>query len=268
MGHVVVAHFSYARLIYNKEIYQSAQPYANWSLDKALSEVREAISSTPVPTYRQLEANILFAQQNYEDAYQIYHDLTNTDLRSAEIFYAAARCKEMQKDTTAMLALMDSTINCFSKPYLKEAAPYLWARAQARRNAGKYRDAINDMNEYEELMKATINDNFYYMRHQTEIEGRLYQQAINDINRAIQMNPDEILYYAEKASLEVRVGMYDQAIQTAQECIKIDPNNSDGYLFLGLAQCLKGQKAEGIPNLQKARDLGDTQADALIEKYK
>ena len=262
------AHFSYARLIYNKEIYQSAQPYANWSLDKALSEVREAISSTPVPTYRQLEANILFAQQNYEDAYQIYHDLTNTDLRSAEIFYAAARCKEMQKDTTAMLALMDSTINTFSKPYLKEAAPYLWARAQARRNAGKYRDAINDMNEYEELMKATINDNFYYVRHQTEIEGRLYQQAINDINRAIQMNPDEILYYAEKASLEVRVGMYDQAIQTAQECIKIDPNNSDGYLFLGLAQCLKGQKAEGIPNLQKARDLGDTQADALIEKYK
>ena len=219
------AHFSYARLIYNKEIYQSAQPYANWSLDKALSEVREAISATPVPTYRQLEANILFAQQNYEDAYQIYHDLTNTDLRSAEIFYAAARCKEMQKDTTAMLALMDSTI-------------------------------------------TTINDNFYYVRHQTEIEGRLYQQAINDINRAIQMNPDEILYYAEKASLEVRVGMYDQAIQTAQECIKIDPNNSDGYLFLGLAQCLKGQKAEGIPNLQKARDLGDTQADALIEKYK
>ena len=53
------AHFSYARLIYNKEIYQSAQPYANWSLDKALSEVREAISATPVPTYRQLEANIL-----------------------------------------------------------------------------------------------------------------------------------------------------------------------------------------------------------------
>ena len=231
-------------------------------------EFAEKIPPLTEEEYTQLEANILFAQQNYEDAYQIYHDLTNTELRSAEIFYAAARCKEMQKDTTAMLALMDSTINCFSKPYLKEAAPYLWARAQARRNAGKYRDAINDMNEYEELMKATINDNFYYVRHQTEIEGRLYQQAINDINRAIQMNPDEILYYAEKASLEVRVGMYDQAIQTAQECIKIDPNNSDGYLFLGLAQCLKGQKAEGIPNLQKARDLGDTQADALIEKYK
>lgn len=262
------AHFSYARLIYNKEIYQSAQPYPNWSLDKALSEIREAIGIASQPTYRQLEAAILFAQQNYEEAYNIYHELSDSELRSAEIFYAAARCKEMQKDTTAMLALMDSTMNTFSKPYLKEAAPYLWARAQARLNAGKYRDAINDMNDYEDLMKATIDDNFYYVRHQAEIKGRLYQQALNDINRAMQMNPQEILYYAEKASLEVRVGMYDQAIATAQECIQIDPNNSDGYLFLGLAQCLKGQKAEGIANLQKARELGDEQAEGLIEKYK
>jgi hypothetical protein len=262
------AHFSYARLIYNKEIYQSAQPYPNWSLDKALSEIREAIGIASQPTYRQLEAAILFAQQNYEEAYNIYHELADSELRSAEIFYAAARCKEMQKDTTAMLALMDSTMNTFSKPYLKEAAPYLWARAQARLNAGKYRDAINDMNDYEDLMKATIDDNFYYVRHQAEIKGRLYQQALNDINRAMQMNPQEILYYAEKASLEVRVGMYDQAIATAQECIQIDPNNSDGYLFLGLAQCLKGQKAEGIANLQKARELGDEQAEGLIEKYK
>ena len=261
-------HFSYARMIYNKEIYQSAQPYANWSLDKALQEIQTANQSNPQPTYRQLEANILFAQKKYDDAYNCFIELTNSNLRSAEIYYAAARCKEMQKDTVAMLALMDSTIATFSKPYLKEAAPYIWARAEARRNAGKYRDAVSDMNEYEALMSATINDNFYYIRHQTEIQGRLYQQALNDINRAIQMNPQELLYYAEKSSLEIRVGMYDNAVQTADECIRLDSSNSDGYLFKGLAQCLKGNKAEGIKNLQKAKELGDTQADALIEKYK
>jgi tetratricopeptide (TPR) repeat protein len=155
----------------------------------------------------------------------------------------------------------------YSKPYLKEVAPYIWARAEARRNAGRYREAISDMNEYESLMTATVNDNFYYIRHQVEIQGHLYQQALNDINRAIQMNSNEILYYAEKASLEIRVGLYDQAIATAKECISLDPKNSDGYLFLGLVQCLKGQKPEGIRNLQKAKELGDTQADALIEKY-
>jgi tetratricopeptide (TPR) repeat protein len=260
-------HYIYARMIYNKEVYQSAQPYTGWSLDKALQHIQAANSINPQPTYRQLEGDIRFAQQHYNEAYEIYNSLLSTNLRSPEIFFAAARCKEMQKDTTAMLALMDSTINMYSKPYLKEVAPYIWARAEARRNAGRYREAISDMNEYESLMTATVNDNFYYIRHQVEIQGHLYQQALNDINRAIQMNSNEILYYAEKASLEIRVGLYDQAIATAKECISLDPKNSDGYLFLGLAQCLKGQKPEGIRNLQKAKELGDTQADALIEKY-
>ena len=55
---------------------------------------------------------------------------------------------------------------------------------------------------------------------------------------------------------------------TAKESLAIDPNDSDGYLFLGVAQCLKGNKKEGIPNLQKAKEMGNLQAEALIEKYK
>lgn len=260
-------HFSYAHMIYNKEIFQSALPYANWSLDKALSEIHAANALNPQNSYRQLEAHILYAQQKYDEAYAIYDELSKNGMHNAEIFYAAAKCKEMLKDTTAMLALMDSTMNTFSKPYLKEAAPYLLARAEARRSAGKYRDAVNDMNDYEGLMKACIDDNFYYLRHQVEIEGRLYQQALNDINRAIQISPKENLYYAEKASLEVRVGLYDQAMETAQELIGIDPNESDGYMFLGLAQCLKGYKKDGISNLQKSKDMGNIQAEELIKKY-
>ena len=262
------AHYNFARLIYNKAVYQSAIPYDSWSLDKALSEIRQSIAISPLPSYQQLEAEILFAQKEYDAAYDIFIRLSQSSMRNAEIFYSAAKCKALQRDTTAMLSLLDSCINTFSKPYFKEAAPYLWERAEARRDAGRYRDAIADMNEYEKLMSAEINESFYYIRHQTHIQARLYQQALNDINRAIQMNPQEILYYAEKSSLEIRVGMYDQAIQTADECIKLDSNNSDGYLFKGLAQCLKGDKAEGIKNLTKAKDLGDTQADALIEKYK
>ncbi len=262
------AHFNFARLIYNKEVYFPEDVYENWSLDKASSEIQEAISINPLPSYQQLQASILFAQKKYEESYDLYMKLTNTPLRNAELFFGAAKCKAQLRDTTAMLSLMDSCVNMFSKPYLKEAAPFLWERAEARRNAGKYRDAVSDMNEYGNLMSASINDNFYYIRHQTEIQARLYQQALNDISQAIQMNPQETLYYAEKASLEIRVGLLDNAEATAKECISIDPNISDGYLFLGLAQCLKGNKESGLDNLKKAKELGDPQADGLIEKYK
>ena len=262
--------FSRARTIYNKVIYQSDKPYEAWTLDQALSNIQEAYSINPLPGYRQLEGSILFAQKKYDDAYTIFTSLTSesTILDKAEIWYSAARCKELLKDTTAMLAMLDSAMNTFNKPYLKQAAPYLWARANARFDAKKYRDAVSDFNEYEQLMSAQVNARFYYIRHQAEIEGRLYQQALNDISRAVQMEPQESFYYAEKASLLVRVGQYDEAIKTGDEMIALEPDNSNGYLFKGLAQCLKGNKKEGIPNLQKAKDLGDPQAEGLIEKYK
>jgi tetratricopeptide (TPR) repeat protein len=155
----------------------------------------------------------------------------------------------------------------FSQPYLKEAAPYLFARAQARINASRFRDAVADLNEYETLMPTGLNDRFYYMRHQADMGGRLFQQALNDIDKAITLNPNYALYYAEKASLQVRVGRYDDAIETATACTKLDADYSDGFLFLGLAQCLKGNKADGVANLKRAKELGDNQADELIEKY-
>ena len=188
-------------------------------------------------------------------------------MRSAELFYTASLCKQQLKDTTAQLALMDSCVAQFNKPYLKEAAPYLLGRAQLLMDMGRYRQAVTDLNDYESLMAAQVNSNFYYMRYRAEVEGRLYQQALNDIEKAITMTPQSDLYYSEKAALLVRVGYYDDAVETAKICIQLAPDHSDGYLFMGLAQCLKGEKAEGVKNLQKAKELGDAQADDLIEKY-
>ena len=261
------AHFNYSKLIYQKEIYMSQMPYEPWSLDMALNEAREADKINPQAIYRHQVATILYAQKKYAEASDVYATLFNSDLRSPDVFYEASRCKAALNDTTSQIALLDSCVAMFSQPYLKEAAPYLLARAQVLMDAKQNRKAVSDLNEYEKLMSTSVNDRFYYLRFQAEVGGRLFQQALNDIDRAIQMAPKNELYYAEKASLQVRVGMTDEAIATAQECIKIAPDYSDGYLFLGVAQCVKGLKAEGIKNLQKARELGDTQADGLIAKY-
>ena len=67
--------------------------------------------------------------------------------------------------------------------------------------------------------------------------------------------------------MQLRVGLYDQVMETANEIMTLEPDNSDGYLFLGLSQCMKGKKKEGLANLQKAKELGYPQADELIEKY-
>lgn len=260
-------HFNYAKLIYQKELYMADQPYDGWSLDKALEEAREAERLNPLDVYRHQQAVILFAQKKYRESYDVYATLFQGDLRSPDLFYEASRCQQQLGDSAAVMALLDSCVAMFQKPYLKEAAPYLLVRANTAMDYKRYRQAVIDLNEYEQLMAATVNDQFYFLRYQASLNGRQYQQALNDIDRAITMSPKNDLYYSEKASLQVRVGLYDEAMETARQCIEVAPDHSDGYLFLGLSQCLKGQKTEGVKNLLKAKELGDAQVDGLIEKY-
>ncbi len=261
------AYYTYARMIYDHNVYVSPENvYSAWTLDKAEQAINTAIEKNPQPVYSDLKAQIKFAQKQYADAFDIYKQLIDGGNATADNYYGAAMCKAQQGDSIQMLALLDSAVTTFSEPYVRDAAPYILARAEARMAQGKMRDAVLDLNNYERLMPQ-VNDRFYYIRFEAEKECRLFQQALNDIRQAISKNDKNGLYYAEKASLEIRVKLYDDAIATAKELTTVLPDNSDGYLFLGLAQCLKGNKAEGRKNLEKAKQMGDTQAEGLIEKY-
>ena len=261
------ARYNYAKMMYQNLIYFYDSASHAWSYEQALEQAEQAVALDPQLPYLTQKAQLLFACKRYADSYAAFQDVIGKGGRTAECFYGAARCKEQLNDTTACLALLDSAVATFSKPYLKEAAPYIYARAQALAESGKYRLAVNDYNEYENLMISQVNSEFYYIRSQVEAKARLFQQALNDLDKAIDKSPDILLYRSEKASLQIRVHLLDQAIETASECIRLFPDASDGYLFLGLAQCLNNNKAQGVGNLLKAKDLGDAQADVLIEKY-
>lgn len=261
------ARYNYAKMMYQNLIYFYDSASHAWSYEQALEQAEQAVALDPQLPYLTQKAQLLFACKRYADSYAAFQDVIGKGGRTAECFYGAARCKEQLNDTTACLSLLDSAVATFSKPYLKEAAPYIYARAQALAESGKYRLAVNDFNEYENLMISQVNSEFYYIRSQVEVKARLFQQALNDLDKAIDKSPDILLYRSEKASLQIRVHLLDQAIETASECIRLFPDASDGYLFLGLAQCLNNNKVQGVGNLLKAKDLGDAQADTLIEKY-
>lgn len=261
------AHYNYARMIYQNMVYFKEKAGHIWSFDKALAEAEQAVSIDPQGLYIKQKGDILFSSEKYAEALNCYNELMTKGQKTAEVYYAAARCMEMTGDTVQYITMLDSAVATFSQPYLKEAAPYILARAQALAAMSQWRKAINDYNEYEKLMIAQVGGNFYYTKALAETNGRLFKQALDDLDTAISKEPTNLLYLAEKASLLIRVRMIDEAMVTAQECINIDPNASDGYLFLGLAQCLKGNKEDGVKNLQLAKGLGDPQAEDLIKKY-
>ncbi len=226
------AHYQYAQLIYQKELLQSDHPYAEWSLQRALEESKLAYASNPQPVYRLQQAQILYSQKQYDEAYAVYEELSKGDLRGPDIFLAAAQCKLQTGDKRAAIAQLDSAMSTFSRPYVKTAAPYLRAHAQL------------------------------------SMELRRYQLAINDMNDLVALEPNSAELWAEKASYELRVNLFDEALKSAQEVLRLDPQSSDGYLMTGIVQCQKGNKQEGMQNLRKAQSLGNPQADTFLQKYK
>ena len=66
----------------------------------------------------------------------------------------------------------------------------------------------------------------------------------------------------------LRVNKLDAAIDAAKQAIKLKPDFAEAYLILGSAQCQNKQKEEGVKNIQKAKELGNQQADSFLEKFK
>lgn len=263
------AHFSYGKLIYQKMLYKSDYNYPAWTLDKAMNEIKKAYSINPLPIYKQVEGQIYYTQAKYQDAYDIFMGLTKTNIRNADLFYEAAQSKQQLKaDDKEILALLDSAISVCKKPYSPESATYFFARASQYANMGLYRKAVQDFNQYDTLCYGRHNADFYYIREQSEVKGKLFKQALDDINRAIILAPQEPLYYAEKANLQLKVNQQYECIATAMTCINIAPEYPDIYLILGLAQIQTGQKKEGLQSLDKAKKLGNTQAQQFIDRYK
>lgn len=263
------AHTEYGRIIYNKILYKAGQEYPKWTLDKAEEEVDKAYAINPLPTYKHLKAQITFTKGKYQEAYNTFTELLGTEMKNPELFYEASQCKMMlNAPKSEIIALLDSAINNTDSLRMHDAAPYFLARADAYNAIDSFRLAVFDYTRYEILVGQPLDAQFYYLRSKTEVKAKLYKQALGDMAAAIIRSPQEPTYYAEMASLQLRVNLHDGAIKTAERCIELAPEYSDGYLLLGLAQISKGDKSAGMTNLEKAKQLGNPQAQPLMEKYK
>ena len=264
------AHYHFGRIIYDKILSQPTTDYPQWTLDKAFEEIEKAYAINPSPLYKHLQGQVLFSQTQYQPAYDIFMSLYNdSSYASPQLLYQAARCKQMLKaPIEETMALLDSAINTTDTLQFRSTAPYFLTRAEIYLQADSFRQATLDYTRYEYLMQGNVNDDFYYLRYQAEIKANMFQQALSDISRCVLLQPEEPLYYAEMAQLQLRVNMFELAAQSAERCTRIAPEYAGGYLLLGLAQVKLGEKEKGLANMQKAKELGSDQADAIIEKYK
>lgn len=264
------AGYKAAQAIYAYQLAQEGkESYEGWSFDHAMTLLQEAISNNPQPIYHQLEGDILFAQRKYAEAYASYEKVNQSPIADAASFYSAAKTKQLMEgsDINEVIALMDSSIVRLKKPYFSEAAPYFYERAGILAEAKKFRDAVKDYNTFYEAVSGQVTALFHYQREQAEMQCRMYQQGLDDINKAVEMAPEDMDFLLEKGSVHLRINQLDEAIATFQKVIAKDANNAAAYRMLGYCQALQKKNKEACANFAKAKELGDTVVDQLIEKY-
>ena len=261
-------YYNIGKLMYAYQLSKPEKTYKDWTYDTALQNVRQAIAIDPLPIYIQMEGDILFAQQDYAGALAAYEKVNASNIASPATFFSAAKTKELAKgDPKEVVALMDSCIARCPQPITADFAPYLLERAQMNMNAGQPRNAMLDYDAYHTAVKGEVNDVFYYYREQAALKARQFQRALDDIVKAIEMNPTDLTYQAEHAVVNLRVGRYEEAIQILDNILKADPKYAEAYRLLGLCQIQLKKTDEACGNFKKAKDLGDPNVDELITKY-
>ena len=261
-------YYNIGKLMYAYQLSKPEKTYKNWNYDTALENVRQAIALDPLPVYAQLEGDILFARQDYAGALAAYEKVNASNMASAATFFSAAKTKElMNAEPKEILALMDSCVARCPQPVTANFAPYLLERAQANMNAGQARNAMLDYDAYFKAVNGQVNDVFYFYREQAALKARQYQRALDDIAKAVELNPTDLTYQAENAVVNLRVGRYEEAVRILNNILKADPKYGEAYRLLGLCQIQLKKTDEACGNFKKAKELGDPNADELIKKY-
>lgn len=260
-------YYNFAKLIYSNQIDQSGFTYKDWNYEKALTENGKALAMDSLPVYIQQRADIYFAIQDYANAYVHYEKVNHSNLVSPASYYSTAKAKELlNADKGEVIALLDSAVALFPTPLPLDAAPYLLERAQMKMDKGMYREAVTDYDSYYDIVNGQVNDLFYYYREQANYHGKDFKRALEDIQKAIELKPQDVTYLAELGAVNLRIARYEDAIQNLQDALAINPEFAACYRLIGFCQIQLGKKEEACQNLSKAKELGDEAVDILIER--
>ena len=85
---------------------------------------------------------------------------------------------------------------------------------------------------------------------------RRYDESLKKARLAQELDPLSLLINTNIAIILHAQGYYDQAIEQCRKVLEMDPNFSQGLLWLGKAQAMKGDYEEAIATFQKTVELG------------
>jgi tetratricopeptide (TPR) repeat protein len=93
-----------------------------------------------------------------------------------------------------------------------------------------------------------------------------YDQIMQDYDKVIQLDPDFVYAYYNRANIRCSQRDFRQAVVDYSEAINRNPEFAEAYFNRGLTRLSLGDSANGIADLSKAGELGIVEAYSIIKK--
>ena len=108
----------------------------------------------------------------------------------------------------------------------------------------------------------TISAETYFLRGKASYDLGLYDLAIANYDKAIQLKPDEVNPYINRGLAKGKLGQYFAAISDYDKAIQLEPDFAMAYVQRGLAKALLNRKWEAKQDLRIALRLAEKAGDA------
>ncbi|KAI4385066.1 hypothetical protein MLD38_003130 [Melastoma candidum] len=93
-------------------------------------------------------------------------------------------------------------------------------------------------------------------------KARKFSLAINLYTKAIELNPNNAVYWANRAFAHTKLEEYGSSIQDASKAIEIDPKYSKGYYRRGAAYLAMGKFKDALKDFQQLKRICPNDPDA------
>jgi tetratricopeptide (TPR) repeat protein len=111
--------------------------------------------------------------------------------------------------------------------------------------------------EFGEALKIQPTADGYNARAKSLLALERYREAIDDLNAAIEMNPDFALAYWGRARILEKQGKLDEALQDYDTAIRLAPENAEIHTSRGLYYCFSNEDYQkSVDDFTKAIELG------------
>jgi len=257
--------YNQAKLIYEVLLDDSTAVSNDWNIAVASEKLQRAIAINDLPVYRQLEGDIAFFQGDFEKAHDLYMKVNQSPVATSLSYYMAVQTRMRLPDVNPneLIALMDSAVmKSINIP--SEAAAYLQESIDLKMRFGQYAAAVKDYDMLYRALAGNVSDAFYYYREQAKFRAGDMDGALNDIGTAIALDTKNAVYYAEEASVYLRMQDLVQAQASAEKAIALDPTFAASYRLLGICLMRQQKKEAACKEFQKAKELGDPIVERLM----